>query len=318
MVGHKRDVVVLLYKVELDSAQRPCIGFMRLLPGQLDGLICEDHKARGCWRNWYGANNAVLQLVFGAYDKEGTRMAKAHEPGHMNVASVHDVKTAGLQAKMIQKGGIVNTRTCDLKEGWNIAAKVEQRVHFDTRTAFGCRSPIKQAQAQIDGAGVDGIHTLIQVQPKSILAVKAASNTDEVHGKVFKDPAVSSLVGIGQSGAGNLAAKPCVVKLARVTAQAKFNVAKACSRCELGKHHAQELVPVREAERGVAPGIAREAIAENRLWDVFVDLRENKLAFVHGRTSQKSKVCCRAMDYSNRLPPDLEKPHINHEVRRGP
>jgi hypothetical protein len=51
---------------------------------------------------------------------------------------------------------------------------------------------------------------------------------------------------------------------------------------------------------------------------VFVDLRENKLAFVHGRTSQKSKVCCRAMDYSNRLPPDLEKPHINHEVRRGP
>jgi hypothetical protein len=31
---------------------------------------------------------------------------------------------------------------------------------------------------------------------------------------------------------------------------------------------------------------------------VFVELRENKLAFVHGRTSQKSKVCCRAMDYS--------------------
>jgi hypothetical protein len=157
-------------------------------------------------------------------------------------------KTAGFQAKMVQKGGIVNTRTCDLNEGWNIAAKVEQRVHFDTRTTLGCRGPVEQAQAQIDGGGVDGIHTLIQVQPKSILAVKTASNTDEVHGKVFKDPAVSSLFGIGQSGAGNPAAKPCVVKLARVRAQAKLNVTKACSRCELGKHHAQELVPVREAE----------------------------------------------------------------------
>ena len=226
-------------------------------------------------------------------------------------------KTAGLQAKMVQKGGIVHTRTCDLNEGWNVAAKVEQRVHFDTRTALGCRGPVKQAQAQIDGGGVDGINTLIQVQPNCILAVKAASDTDEVQGKVFKDPAVSSLVGIGQSGAGNLAAKPCVVKLARVRAQAKLNVTKACSRCELGKHHAQELVPVREAERGVAPGIALDAIAKNRLWEVFVELRENKLAFVHGRTSQKSKVCCRAIDCSNRFLFEMEKHHINQWVMRG-
>jgi hypothetical protein len=42
-----------------------------------------------------------------------------------------------------------------------------------------------------------------------------------------------------------------VVKLARVSAQAKLDIAKACSRCELGKHHAQELVPVREAERRI-------------------------------------------------------------------
>jgi hypothetical protein len=49
---------------------------------------------------------------------------------------------------------------------------------------------------------------------------------------------------------------------------------------------------------------------------VFVELRENKLAFVHGRTSQKSKVCCRAMDYSNRFRLEMEKVHINHEVRR--
>jgi hypothetical protein len=132
-----------------------------------------------------------------------------------------------------------------------------------------------------------------------------------MHGKVFEDPAVPPLVGIGQSGAGNPAAKPCVVKLARVSAQAKLNVAKACSCCELGKHHAQELVPVRKAERGVAPGIALDAVAKNRLWEVFVELRKNKLAFVHGSTSQKSKVCCRAMDYSNRFRLKVRKIHIN-------
>jgi hypothetical protein len=53
-----------------------------------------------------------------------------------------------------------------------------------------------------------------------------------------------------------------VVKLARVRAQAKLNVAKACSSGELGKHHAQELVPVREAERGIAPSVALDAIAK--------------------------------------------------------
>jgi hypothetical protein len=63
-------------------------------------------------------------------------MAKAHEPGHVNVASVHDVKTASLQAKMVQKGGIVHTRTCDLDESGNVASKVEQCVRLDTRTAL--------------------------------------------------------------------------------------------------------------------------------------------------------------------------------------
>lgn len=71
------------------------------------------------------------------------------------------------------------------------------------------------------------------------------------------------------------------------------------------------VIPVREAERGVAPGIALDAIAKNRPWEVFVELRENKLAFVHGHTSQKSNVCFRAMDYSNRFRMGMRKNHIN-------
>jgi hypothetical protein len=69
---------------------------------------------------------------------------------------------------------------------------------------------------------------------------------------------------------------------------------------------------VREAECGIAPSVALDAIAKNRLGQVFVELRENKLAFVHGRTSQKSKVCCRAMENSNRFELGMEKTHTNH------
>jgi hypothetical protein len=50
---------------------------------------------------------------------------------------------------------------------------------------------------------------------------------------------------------------------------------------------------------------------------VFVELRENKLAFEHGRTSQKSKVCCQAMDYSNRFRLEIKKIYKNHEVSCG-
>ncbi len=47
---------------------------------------------------------------------------------------------------------------------------------------------------------------------------------------------------------------------------------------------------MREAERGIASGVALDAIAENRLWEVFVELRENKLAFVYGgRLAKKAK-----------------------------
>ncbi len=85
----------LLDEVELDSAQWPFRGFMGLLPGQLDRLICEDHKARACRRSRYRVNEAVLQFVFAAYDRQGTRMAKAHELRQVDVASAHDEETAG-------------------------------------------------------------------------------------------------------------------------------------------------------------------------------------------------------------------------------
>lgn len=74
---------------------------------------------------------------------------------------------------------------------------------------------------------------------------------------------------------------------------------------------------MREAERGIAPSVALDEIAKNRLREVFFELRENKLAFVLGRTSQKSKVCGQAMDYSDRFRLEIKKIHINHEVSFG-
>ena len=142
--------------------------------------------------------------------------------------------------------------------GIDIAPQVEQGVQLDFGLGCAERSPREHGQTQIDDCGIQRIDRLRQIETKRFVDVELARDVDKALPEVCIDALVAYGVGIGQRVACHGAAKPHVIKLGRLTAQARLDVAQAFAISQLRKRHAQILVEAespRESLRVTSPAL---------------------------------------------------------------
>ena len=137
-------------------------------------------------------------------------------------------------------------------------------------------------QAQIDGAGIQSVDRVFEVDAKRVLGMKTTGDGDERLGKVGVDAPVAALVGIGQRTARHPALDAHVVQLARLRAQARFDVAQTFSIGQLSKSHAKIMVEAGKTLDLVPSAIARHTTAKRRQRQMLRDLRKHQFAQVHG------------------------------------
>src|ERR1700730_12644827 len=94
-----------------------------------------------------------------------------------------------------------------------------------------------------------------------------------------------SLIGVGQSGAGNLATEAHVIELAAHGAKACFNVAQTLTVSQLGEGKSKELIPARKSAEFVLAVITSHAFLELVCRNVIHQLREYCSAGIHAPLS---------------------------------
>ena len=104
------------------------------------------------------------------------------------------------------------------------------------------RCPLEQAQTDIDGAGVQCIDRVVQIDAKSISRVELASTTDKNRREVRPDHPIARLVGVGQRRAFDRRTKSHRIQLAGIGRQADLDIAQALAPSELRKGHCAELL----------------------------------------------------------------------------
>ena len=246
--------------------------------GEHDGLIANQS---GASIDRMRITTLGFEVGFGAGDKEAFRLVQPIKPVEVDVASVHDVESAGLGQQQVQNVDVVQFAIADVEERRDVAAQVQERVQLDGRLGRAKRSPRKYRQAQVDGAGIQSIDRVFQIDAKRFCGIKTTGDGNERLGKVGVDAPVATLVGIGQSTARNPALDAHVVELARLRAQARFDVAQTFSIGQLSKGHAEVLVETGKALDLVRSAIARHATAKRGQRQMLRDLREHQFAQVH-------------------------------------
>ena len=87
----------------------------------------------------------------------------------------------------------------DVQERGDVAAQVQERVQLDRRLGRAKRRPRKHRQAQVDGAGIQSVDRLFEIDTKGLRGIETTSDGNERLGEVGVDAPVATLVGIGQS-----------------------------------------------------------------------------------------------------------------------
>ncbi len=150
-------------------------------------------------------------------------------------APIHDVKAASFGYQDVEHIDLVHLAIADMNEGWNIAAQVKQRMHLNGSLGGTEACPGKDAQAQVNGRGIECVDRLFQLDSKAVAGVKFSGCLDQAHREIHIDAAVALLVGIGQRTLGDVASYAQMVKLGfdgRADSHGKSVVRKPCTETD--------------------------------------------------------------------------------------
>lgn len=284
VVGQEDQSLLGCWVLEPDMAQVFGVVLRNVVTVQCDGLIADKTAAPV----HLGRVNAPgVHVAFDAVYKEGAGLMHLEQACNVYVASVHDVERVWLQDKDVQHIDLVHLAVADVDEGRNRASEVQQCVQLDGCLGFAKLRPVEQALAQIDGAGIQSVDCVLEIEFQVLVQIKLASAPDQNCSQVGPDSPVARLVGIGQGRAVNAAAKSYGVQLARVGSKSHFDVAQALAPRQLGKSHDSELLRASQAPHTRVAAKARHNSGKACPWNELHDLGEQGLANIHRKSQRR-------------------------------
>jgi hypothetical protein len=162
--------------------------------------------------------------------------------------------------------------------------------------------PGEHRQTQIDGRRVERIDRIGQVQSQALAGVKLPGLGDQPLSKFRMNTPVARLVGIGKRRAPHRFAEAHVIELRHLYRQAGFDVAQTLPVSQLCKRHRSVLFGAGQRSRPVIAAIARDNLCERRPRHKIHELREQRLADVHGRLPGKTQETVPAASSSRHRP----------------
>ncbi len=168
-----------------------------------------------------------------------------------------------------------------MDERRNGPAQVQQRVQLDGRLGGLKRRPVEQAQAQIDGGGVQGVDGVVQLQAQRFAGVELARSSHQHHRQGGPNTPIAGLVRIGQRRALHRRAKAHRVELVGVGRQAQFDVAQALAPGQLRIGHGAELFSARQLAHARVAAMALHDARKAAPGYELHELSEKRLACVH-------------------------------------
>ena len=261
-----------------DAPEFRRVGLGRVPSSEDDGLVTD--QARGAVDR-RGIEPPEAEVPLGPDDEYGPGIMEAFEAFEVNVSPVEDIDRSRLGEEEVEDTNVVYAAVGDPDPGGDVAPEVQQGVQFDGPLRRSEGSPGEEGEAEVDGAGIQGIDGLIEFDVEGFAGVQTPRLGDQHLSEFGVDAPVSPLVGIGQGAARHLAAKTHVVEFVGNGAQAYFDVPQASPVRELRKGHRQELVPVAEATSTEPAGVPAHAAAEGFNRNEVHELGEHGAPLVH-------------------------------------
>jgi len=189
----------------------------------------------------------ISSIAFESANEEDTGVGPLKEEFKVTVAPVHSDDAAGGKRKMASGSDIGSLAIGDQGEVRQIAVVIQQQVELNG--AFGLTeiSPRKQAQAKVNGGGVEAEEPVPEAKlllfARALTAAKVPQMKESI---LIKLPGTVG-IGIGKCALGGGGAQSQVTELAAGDGQPVADLSQALGLGELTEEHGYILVPGVEA-----------------------------------------------------------------------
>ena len=278
VVGQKDQRLARFGVFESDAPQVLGVLLGRVMAVEHHTLVADDACAAV---DRIGVHAPSVHARFGSGDEECASLMHGIQASKVDVSTIHHVKGARLDRQDVEYVDVVEFAVADVNERGNGTAQVQQRVQLDGGLGRTKRRPVEQAQAQVDGGGVQGVHTGIEIEHRWLLGIQGSGPHDQPLRQRMVNPPVARVQRIGQRRACWGCLQTHVKQLATIGGQAGFDVAQRFAPCELGKRHDAKQVRASQGANTciaiVAVDDAREGLPRHELHY----LCEQRLAHIH-------------------------------------
>ena len=279
IVGQKRHAFALLV-LDDDAAQRDRVVLARIKHRKCAHLIADNVGILAIHRLRIPAREPGIPL--GTGDEEGQRLMDREQPPEIQITPVEQVIGARLDHQLVERIDLVRLAVGDVDEGRDTAANIQQRMQLDRGFGLAKRGPGIDRQAQIDGGGVEGVNSGVQIEGQWLAGVERAGDANQMLGEVGVDLPRPGRVRLSQRIARDrLRAKAHVVQPGRLCAKIDLDIAQRLARGQLRKSHGEELIQAREGLHLVIASMGCHAAAKGGEGHMGCHLRKYEHASMH-------------------------------------
>jgi len=261
-----------------DTAQRVGILLARVESGQDDGLIEVDPSGfvhRG------GIAPLEFEIGLGSRNEERAGAMNAMQATEVDIATIHDIKSAGIEDHLVEDVDIVNPAGSNDDKGWEVSMQSQQCVQFDGSLRLFELCPREQRKAQVDGCRVQRIRRAGQFRSEWLPCVKNRGLTDQDVAEVAEDSPIPILVGIGKGAFGDIPANSGSIEFLTYGFEARLDIPQTFPIRQLGETHDQILAVTTQFANPFVAVVSSCTFVELVPWNEFHQLGKDGPTFLH-------------------------------------
>lgn len=249
-----------------------------LLLGEADTLVFENIVSP--IQNALSVDNLVCRLTLLPDNEECPEHVDAIEPCEVKVASVKYIARQRLVCEPVHRVDIMHLGCSDSVEHRNLSDDVNLGMNPDARLGSSELCPSEYGHAEVDGCGVDGIESAMQL--KLLRDASGLSHGHHVESELLKDAMVSESIGLRQHlPVDGLVAKSEVFRFLSMGDSYICEFPKASATHKLAEHQNQQMVPMRHRPTFCPVVVLGEYTPELPLREELYYLCENECPYMH-------------------------------------
>ena len=280
VIGQERERPLQFRSVVNDSPESPRILLLGLIARKTYRLI-KQNVIRTV-KQVFTVNNLIVEMRLLSDDKERVDDVDSVQSGKVIIPFVKDVERMRLIRNVIHRIHVMDFCLRDMNVGRYLGHNIKQGVNLDASLSPSEGCPLEQAQAEVDGGGVESIELSIQDElPVKPLALR---KIDHIAGELLEYPVIPVRIGVGNIAELDVsAAESEMVTLVLDGTDDADCLPEAVATGKLPEHHHKKLVPASESLHVPVASVLLDYSIKCSLGQKIYELIEDVFSAIHYR-----------------------------------